>query len=97
VRGFRRPAIKYTIIIFLMSLFVVLYVWQNIEIVKIEMEYKSLSERESQLVKEKDRLLYEIERFRRMDVVENYARMRGLRQMLPGDFEVMTVHEPDAQ
>jgi hypothetical protein len=80
-----------------MSLFVVLYVWQNIEIVKIEMEYKSLSEKESKLVKEKDRLLFEIERFRRMDVVEDYARMRGLRQMLPGDFEVMTVHESDAQ
>jgi len=80
-----------------MSLFVVLYVCQNIEIVKIEMEYKSLSDKESQLVKEKDRLLYEIERFRQMDVVEDYARKRGLRQMLPEDFEVMTVHDPNAQ
>jgi hypothetical protein len=80
-----------------MSLFVVLYVWQNIEIVKIEMQCKSLSDKESRLVKDKDRLLYEIERFRRMDVVEDYARKRGLRQMLPGDFEVITVHEPNAQ
>jgi hypothetical protein len=80
-----------------MSLFVVLYVWQNIEIVKIEMQYKALSGKESQLVKDKDRLLYEIERFRRMDVVEDYARKRGLRQMLPGDFEVMTIHDPNAQ
>ncbi len=80
-----------------MSLFVVLYVWQNIEIVKIEMEYKSLAGKESQLVKEKDRVLYEIERFRRMDVVEDYARKRGMRQMLPGDFEVISVHTPDAQ
>jgi hypothetical protein len=80
-----------------MSLFVVLYVWQNIEIVKIEMEYRSLSEKEIQLVKEKDRLLYEIERFRRMDAVEDYARKRGMRQMLPGDFEVISVHKQNAQ
>ena len=79
-----------------MSLFVVLYVWQNIEIVQIEMQCKELSDKEGQLVKERDRLLYEIERFRRMDVIEDYARKNGLRQMLPGDFEVMTVHEPNA-
>jgi len=79
------------------SLFVVLYVWQNIEIVKIEMEYRTLSGKESRLVKEKDRLLYEIERFRRMDVVEDYARKRSMRQMLPGDFEVISVRRSNAQ
>ena len=80
-----------------MSLFVILYVWQNIEIVTIEMQCKSLSNKESQLVKDKDRLLYEIERYRRMDVVEDYARKNGMRPMLPGDFEVFVVNETNAQ
>ena len=34
----RRIAIKYVVVIFSMSLFVILYVWQNIEIVQIGME-----------------------------------------------------------
>ena len=47
-----------------MSLLVILYVWQNIEIVKIGMEYDALAAQERRLVKDNDRLLYEIERYR---------------------------------
>ncbi|OHD65518.1 MAG: hypothetical protein A2176_14115 [Spirochaetes bacterium RBG_13_51_14] len=80
-----------------MTLFVILYVWQNIEIVKIEMECQSLSERKKQLADDNDRLRYDIERYRRMDVVEAYARKKGMRQMQIGDFDVMTVHENDVR
>lgn len=79
------------------NLFVLLYVWQNIQMVQIEMEYRSLSGVEERLVRDNDRLLYEIERYRRIDVVQEYARRNGLRRMLPGDFEVMAVKEPDVQ
>ena len=66
-----------------MSLFVILYVWQNIEIVKIEMEYGRFPARGARLVRDNDRLLYEIERYRRIDVVEEYARRNGLRRCFP--------------
>jgi len=80
-----------------MSLLVILYVWQNIEIVKIEMRNKALAVQERQLVNDNDRLRYEIERYRRLDLVEERARKSGYRRMLPGDFEVMANTEDHAQ
>ena len=80
-----------------MIVFVILYVWQNIEIVKIEIIYRNLKNRERQLVKDSDRLLYEIERYRRMDVMEEYARKKGLRKILPKDFEVLVIDTTNAQ
>jgi hypothetical protein len=80
-----------------MSLLVILYVWQNIEIVKIGMKYDTLAAQERRLINDNDRLQYEIERYRRIDLVEERARKNGFRQMLPGDFEVMAVTEGHAQ
>jgi hypothetical protein len=80
-----------------MSLLVILYVWQNIEVVKIGMRNDALAARERQFINDNDRLRYEIERYRRMDLVEERARKNGFRQMLPGDFEVMADSEDHAQ
>jgi hypothetical protein len=80
-----------------MNLFVILYVWQNIQMVQIEMRHRSLSGVEERLVRENDRLLYEIERYRRMDAVTEYARKNGLRRMLPGDSEVLMVKNVSAK
>ncbi len=80
-----------------MSLFVILYVWQNIEVVQIKMKNRSLSRTASQLARDNDRQLYEIERYRRMEVVEDHARKNGFRAMLPGDVNVLVVDKADAQ
>lgn len=80
-----------------MNLFVLLFVWQNIQMVQIEMEYRSLSAVEERLVGENDRLLYEIERHRRMEAVAEYARKNGMRRTLPGDFAIMAVKGRDVQ
>ncbi|TFH40849.1 MAG: hypothetical protein E4G96_06735 [Chrysiogenales bacterium] len=80
-----------------MSLFVILYVWQNIEVVKTGIECRRLGERESRLLDEQARLRLEIERYRRMGMVEEYARSKGLRQLRPGDFAIMAVSETDAE
>ncbi len=80
-----------------MSLLVILYVWQNIEIVKIGMEYDALAAQERRLVNDNDRLRYEIERYRTTDLVGELARKRGYRQVLPGDFEAMTVQGSHVQ
>ena len=80
-----------------MTFFVMLYVWQNIEVVKIGIECRRLGERERHLLDERDRLRYEIERYRRMGAVEDYARKNGLRPLRPGDRAVMAVRENDAE
>lgn len=80
-----------------MSLLVILYVSQNIEIVKIGMRNDALAAQERRLVNDNDRLRYEIERYRRIDLVEERAKEGGCRQVLPGDFEVMAVHGDHVQ
>jgi hypothetical protein len=80
-----------------MSLFVILYVWQNIEIVQIKMQRKALADTQMRLVLDCDRLLYEIERLRRIDVIEEQAWKRGMRMMLQEDFEVITAGGTNAQ
>ncbi|OHD71020.1 MAG: hypothetical protein A2W19_08375 [Spirochaetes bacterium RBG_16_49_21] len=74
-----------------------LYVWQNIEIMKIGLQYQKLSDIEEQIVKDNDHLRYEIELYRRMEVVQDYARRRGFKPVLPEDFDVMAVDENNAQ
>ncbi len=73
------------------------YVWQNIEVVKIGIECRDLGEKERRLLDERDRLRYRIERYRRMEIVEEHARMNGLRPIRPGDFAVMAVKETDVE
>ena len=88
---------KYMVIIFSMSLFVILYVWQNIEVVQIKMRNRALSRAAGELAKDNDRRLYEIERYRRMEAVGDHARKNGYRAMLPGDASVLVMDTADAQ
>ena len=53
-----------------MSLLVILYVWQNIEIVKIEHEYDALAARRGGSSKTTTGSVYEIERYREMDLID---------------------------
>ena len=76
-----------------MSLFVILLVWQNIEIMKIKIERRNLLKRENQIVRENDQLLYEIELYRRIDAVQAFGRKSGYRPILPDDFDVMVINE----
>ena len=80
-----------------MSLFVILYVWQNIEVVQIEMKNRELSVAAARLTKDNDRLLYEIERYRRMEVVEDHARKSGFRTALPGDVSVVVIDKKNVK
>ena len=67
----------------------VLYVWQNIEVMKIKLEYRKSLKEETRLLKENDRLRYEIERHRTAENVERLARERGMKEIAPRDFDVI--------
>ncbi len=84
---------KYFLIAFVMVVFVILYVWQNIEVMKIKMEYNQSLEEEKELIKRNDRLRYEIERYKRMDLIEANAGRYGMRMITPGDFEIIVVQK----
>lgn len=80
---------KFIGIVVFMILFVVLYIWQNVEVMKMKMDYGREAEVEAGLIRQNDRLRYEIETFRRMNVIEEYARSRGMHALNPGDIDVV--------
>jgi hypothetical protein len=53
---------------------------------KIKIDYRKALSEERQLVNRNDRLKYEIERYKRMDLVEKYAVESGMRELTPYDF-----------
>jgi hypothetical protein len=72
-------------------LFVMLYVWQSIEVMKLKLDYRKLQRAQESLVKVNDRLRYGIERYRVMDRIDADAARMGMRPVAPPDFEKVEV------
>ncbi len=81
--------IKYSIVAFFMICLVLLFVWQNIEIMKLKMGMQRSLAYKEELLKEQSRLRYEIERKRRYADIEAWALSRGMSWMRNGDFIVL--------
>ena len=76
---------KHFAIVFVMSLFVLLYVWQNIEIMKTKMDYKKMIRAERVLAEKNARLKFELERLRSFSSIESKAGTKGLVRLKPSD------------
>lgn len=76
---------KYFTIVVMMSAFVLLYVWQNIEVMRMKMDYRKLVRVEHELKEENNRLLADFERLRNFRTVESAVAGRGVRRMEPQD------------
>lgn len=84
---------KYFGVAFLLTISVILYVWQNVEVMKMRMEYRRLNRTHRSLVMENDRLRYGIERYRSIDTLEKRAVKKQMRRVRPGDIDVIVVKE----
>jgi len=82
---------KHLVIVFCMSLFVLIFVWQNVEMMKMKLECRKLSAVAGELIKDNDRILFGIERYRSMENVEHHALRSGLKKITPSDFDVVVV------
>ena len=60
---------------------------------KIKIEYKEALKEENEYIKKNDRLRYEIERFKRMGLVERSADEMGMKELTPGDFAAIIIKE----
>ncbi len=60
---------------------------------KIKIEYKKALREESEYLKKNDKLRYEIERFKRMELIERSAEEMGMRELNPGDFAAIIIKE----
>lgn len=84
---------KYFSIVFMISIFVVFYVWQNIEMMKMKMDYKKLIRTEKEITVINDKLKFEFERLRSFRSIEAGAEKNGLRTITPADLVVLKVDE----
>ena len=71
--------------------FVLLYIWQSVEVMKIRLDYKKLLAAQEQLVKDYDRFLFDIEKIRAETGNAKEAERRGMRRMVPSDYERVEV------
>lgn len=84
---------KYFSIVLLISIFVVFYVWQNIEMMKMKMDYKKLIRTEKEITVVNDKLKYEYERLRSFRYIEANADTNNLKYISPADLVVIKIDE----
>ena len=84
---------KYFSIVLLISIFVVFYVWQNIEMMKMKMDYKKLIRTEKEITVVNDKLKYEYERLRSFRYIEANADKNNLKYISPADLVVIKIEE----
>jgi len=77
--------------------FVIMYVWQNITVMKIKMGYRAALERERDYRDRNDRVRYEIEKLRRLESVERAAIQAGMRPFTPADMQVLVAPKRDGK
>jgi hypothetical protein len=84
-----RSYLSYFVMVLGVLVFVMLYVWQNIEVTKLKLEYKKLLKSQEELVRENGRVLFNIERYRQMEYLDRSASALGMKPVTPRDFETI--------
>ena len=84
---------RYFAVVFMMSVFVIIYVWQNIEVMKMKMEYQKMVNVERELEEKNAKLMFEYEKLRSFKVIEANSGRSGLRKMGPSDIVVIKIDE----
>ena len=77
----------------MISIFVVFYVWQNIEMMKMKMDYKKLIKTEKEITVVNDKLKFEYERLRSFRYIEANADRNNLKYISPADLVVIKIDE----
>jgi len=80
---------KYFLIVVMMSLFIITYVWQNIEIMKMKMEYRKFIRAEREISERNDRIRYNLESLRNFRNMKSFAEKNGLKQIGPDDVVII--------
>lgn len=84
-----RSYLSYFVLVLGVLVFVMLYVWQNIEVTKLKLDYRKLLGAQEDLVRENGRVQYNIERCRGPEYLERSASALGMKQVSPRDVETI--------
>ena len=88
---------RYFSIVLMISIFVISYVWQNIEMMKMRSDYKRLIRTEKELSAVNDKLKLELERLRNINRIEAYADRNNLKRLGPEDVIVIRIDRNDTK
>ncbi len=96
-RDDRSNIFRYTTVVLVVIVFVILYVWQNIEVMRMKMSYRDSRSQEIELIKKNDRLRYEISKLNRLEAIRQYARSNGLRPVNENDITILKLDDKSEQ
>ena len=86
---------KYFSIVLMISIFIISYVWQNVEMMKMKLDYKKLIQTEKELTIINDKLKFELERFKNFQRIGAYADKNNLKRLGPEDIILIKVDQSD--
>jgi len=86
---------KYFSIVLIICIFVILYVWQNIEMMKMRSDYKKLIRTEKELYTVNDKLKLELERLKNFNRVEAFADRNNLKRIGSEDIIAIKIEQRD--
>jgi hypothetical protein len=78
-------------------IFVIGYVWQNIEVMRVKMNYRRLQAEERTLVNKNGRLVYEIERMRSYQSLSRIAQAKGYKKISISDIDVILLQDANGK
>ncbi|MCL2155183.1 MAG: hypothetical protein FWH53_05915 [Leptospirales bacterium] len=86
---------KHISVVLIISIFVISYVWQNVEMMKMKSDYKRLIKTEKELSAINDKLKFELEKLRNFNRVAAYADKNNLKKLGPEDIIGIKVDRSD--
>ena len=86
---------KYFFFIFPICLLFIIYAWQNIEVMKIKLNFRKQVMATEELAKRNDRLVYEIEKMRRIKNIDQFSKARGLKEISGENIEIISIKKGD--
>ena len=84
---------RYVTVVLVVIVLVIMYVWQNIEVMRLKMDFRETRSSEIELIKKNDRLRYEICKMNNLDNIREYADRYGLKPLDANDVTVLKVEK----
>ncbi len=81
--------LKYSMYVIIMIILVVFYVWQNVEVLKMKIALSDSIDHQKQIIISNDFLINEIEKLKRIDLIEVIAAENNLKEVQYEDVVVI--------
>ena len=88
---------RYVTVVLVVIIFVIMYVWQNIEVMRLKMDFRETRSSKIELIKKNDRLRYEICKLNVLDNINDYADRYNLKPLGASDIMVIKLEDKKSE